>query len=109
MVLWQPILEAVLTLIPCLVDKKSDALVDSQILRDPYPYHFPKQGSDELFPMRRCHGFKLEEATIDDIQTQLSLGKLTSVDLVECYTGRIFQTDGYVKYESCVQFRKPMH
>lgn len=37
------------------------------------------------FPMPLCHGFKLEEATVDQIQARLMSGKLTSVQLVQCY------------------------
>ncbi|EEP77697.1 conserved hypothetical protein [Uncinocarpus reesii 1704] len=95
MVLWQ---RAVAALFACHFVDARDALVDSQLLKNPYPYHFPELGSNgtSLFPMPLCHGFRLEEATIDELQAQLTSGRLTSVDLVECYTERIFQTNGYV-------------
>lgn len=76
-----------------------DTLVASQILTDPYAYDFPQLGVSgaSLFPMRHCHGFKLEEASIDEIQAQLSNGALTSVQLLECYMDRIHQTQPYLK------------
>jgi len=77
-------------------------VVESQTLQSPYPYDFPvlQNGSlvdDGLFPMPSCHGFKLEEATIDQLQQQLSNGSLTSVTLTLCYLQRIYQTDGYIR------------
>lgn len=76
-----------------------DSLVASQILTDPYAYDFPRMGAPgaSLFPMRLCHGFKLEEASVDEIQAQLSNGSLTSVQLLECYMDRIHQTQPYLK------------
>jgi amidase len=78
----------------------NDSLVDSQILTNPYQYDFPRLGAPgaKLFPMRRCHGFKLEEATIDQIQGRLENGTFTSVELLECYLDRIHQTQPYLKY-----------
>jgi len=77
-----------------------DSLVDSQILTNPYQYDFPRLGASgaELFPMRRCHGFKLEEATVDQIQERLENGAFTSVELLECYLDRVHQTQPYLKY-----------
>ena len=77
-----------------------DSLVASQILTDPYAYDFPRLGApgSSQFPMRHCHGFKLEEASVDDIQARLSKGTLTSVQLLECYLERIAQTQPYLKY-----------
>lgn len=79
---------------------QTDNLVASQILDDPYAFDFPRLGADgaSLFPMRLCNGFKLEEASIDDIQEQLAEGNLTSVELLQCYLERIYQTDSYLKY-----------
>lgn len=76
-----------------------DLLVASQILTDPYAYDFPRLGApgSSLFPMRHCHGFKLEEASVDDIQACLSNGTFTSVQLLECYLDRIAQTQPYLK------------
>ena len=78
---------------------ENDSLVASQILTDPYAYDFPRLGAPgaSLFPMRLCHGFKLEEATVDDIQAQLTNGTFTSVQLLECYLDRIAQTQPYLK------------
>jgi amidase len=77
-------------------------LVESQTLESPYPYDFPllQNGSSAdsgQFPMPLCHGFKLEEATIDQLQEELSSGKLTSVQIVLCYLQRIYQTDEYIR------------
>lgn len=76
-----------------------DSLVASQTLTDPYAFDFPRLGAPgaSLFPMRRCHGFKLEEASIDGIQNHLSNGTFTTVQLLECYLDRIFQTQPYLK------------
>ncbi|KAJ4321496.1 hypothetical protein N0V84_005299 [Fusarium piperis] len=53
-------------------------------------------GSADLFPMGKCNGFKLEEATIDDMQKAMQSGKLTSVQLVTCYLTRTYQTQEYI-------------
>lgn len=76
--------------------------VESQILNSPYPYEFPVLQDGALadsgqFPMPQCHGFTLEEATIDQLQEALSKGQLTSVDLALCYLQRIYQTDAYIR------------
>ncbi|RUS19063.1 amidase signature domain-containing protein [Endogone sp. FLAS-F59071] len=49
------------------------------------------------FPMPLCHGFKLEEATVDQIQARLISGKLTSVQLVQCYIERINELNPHLK------------
>lgn len=77
-------------------------IVDSQTLGTPYPYEFPvlQNGSNAdsgQFPMPKCNGFQLEEATIDQMQKALSTGKLTCVQIVFCYLQRIYQTDEYIK------------
>lgn len=76
-----------------------DTLVTSQVLSDPYAYDFPRLGAPgaSKFPMRHCHGFKLEEASVDEIQAQLSNGSFTSVELLQCYLDRIHQTQPYLK------------
>lgn len=75
-------------------------MIDSQILTDPYLYDFPRLGGDGAaqFPMRTCHGFKLEEATIDQIQAELTIGTFTAVQLLDCYMDRVYQTQPYLKY-----------
>jgi len=50
-----------------------------------------------LFPMAPCGTFKLEEATIDEMQQAMAAGTLTSVQLVHCYLQRTYQTNGYIK------------
>ncbi|KAJ5310101.1 uncharacterized protein N7443_002562 [Penicillium atrosanguineum] len=78
--------------------RDNDTLVASQILTDPYAFDFPRLGSPgaSLFPMRHCHGFKLEEASVDDIQERLTNGSFNSVQLLECYLDRIYQTQPYL-------------
>ena len=80
----------------------SSQTVETQTLESPYPYIFPllqngSQADSGQFPMPMCHGFKLEEATIDELQEELSSGRLTSVKLVLCYLRRIYQTDSYIR------------
>src|SRR5277367_6031173 len=75
---------------------------EAQVLESPYPYYFPVlEPGAELdsgqFPMPLCHGFKLEEATIDQLQEAMEDGKLSSKKLVCCYLQRIYQTDFYIR------------
>jgi hypothetical protein len=49
------------------------------------------------FPMPSCQGFTLEEASVDAIQKQLSSGKLTSRQLVQCYLDRINTVNPYLQ------------
>ena len=72
---------------------------DSQHLSNPFPYFFPEvmAPSSQLFAMPLCYGFKLEEASIDDLQKAMSNGSLTSVQIVTCYMQRAFQTGEYIK------------
>lgn len=80
----------------------TNQLAESQTLESPYPYDFPllQNGSSAdsgQFPMPLCNGFKLEEATIDQLQEELLSGRLTSVQIVLCYLQRIYQTDEYIR------------
>ncbi|RJE21941.1 amidase family [Aspergillus sclerotialis] len=77
---------------------ESDSLVESQILTTPYAHDFPRLGAPgaSFFQMRHCHGFKLEEASIDEIQKQLEKGTFTTVGLLECYLDRMYQTQPYL-------------
>ncbi|KFZ24339.1 hypothetical protein V502_01184 [Pseudogymnoascus sp. VKM F-4520 (FW-2644)] len=73
-----------------------------QTLESPFPYYFPQLGSGDAansgqFPMPLCHGFKLEEATIDQLQHAMDKGTLSSVKIVMCYLQRIYQTDAYLR------------
>ncbi|KAG0167706.1 hypothetical protein DFQ28_005788 [Apophysomyces sp. BC1034] len=52
--------------------------------------------AENPFPMPKCNGFELEEASIDAIQEALSSGKLTSRDLVKCYLDRIDLINPYM-------------
>ncbi|PHH60546.1 hypothetical protein CDD81_1551 [Ophiocordyceps australis] len=55
-----------------------------------------RAGSPDLFPMPDCNGFKLEEATIAQMQEAMEKGMLTSVQLVHCYMTRTLQTQHYI-------------
>ncbi len=77
-------------------------LADTQTLENPTSYDFPLIQNGSLvnsgqFPMPLCNGFKLEEATIDQLQQAMSTSKLTSVQIVLCYLKRIYQVDEYTK------------
>ncbi|KAF2194806.1 glutamyl-tRNA amidotransferase subunit A [Zopfia rhizophila CBS 207.26] len=68
-------------------------------LQEPYPYYFPPKSSGEtpaLFPVQKCKGITLEEATIDQLQGYMSDGVVRSVDLLNCYMKRIWQVDEYI-------------
>ncbi|PYH49294.1 amidase family protein [Aspergillus saccharolyticus JOP 1030-1] len=77
---------------------QNDSLVTQQLDLQPYPFDFPKLGTNgsDLFPMRLCHGFKLEEASIDEIQAELEAKNFTGVQLLQCYLERIYQVQPYV-------------
>lgn len=53
-------------------------------------------GTASLFPMGRCGTFVLEEATIDEMQSAMAAGTLTSHQLVSCYMTRTHQTNLYI-------------
>lgn len=60
---------------------------------------FPDQNaanSSTLFPMALCRGHQIEEASIDQIQSYLTQGTLTSQQLAFCYMQRIWQIDDYL-------------
>ncbi|KAH8676894.1 amidase signature domain-containing protein [Tricladium varicosporioides] len=76
-------------------------LIESQVLDSPYPYQFPLLQNGSLsnsgqFPMSLCNGFRLEEATIDQLQQAMIDGILTSLQIVSCYVQRVYQTDEYL-------------
>ncbi len=75
-------------------------LTMSQVLESPLPYYFPDFARDsaDLFPMPDCNGVSLEETTIDEIQSAMAKGQLTSVNIVTCYLERVYQTNKYIKY-----------
>lgn len=77
-------------------------IVESQTLESPHPYEFPalqngSNGDSGQFPMPKCHGFQLEEATIDQLQRALSKNELSSVQIVTCYWQRMLQVDEYIR------------
>ncbi|KAI9703714.1 MAG: hypothetical protein M1836_007484 [Candelina mexicana] len=46
--------------------------------------------------MKDCHGVKLEDATIDQLQQLMGIGQLTTQQLAGCYIDRFTQVNGYV-------------
>lgn len=74
----------------------SISLADSQTLSNPFPYIFADEESSNLFPMPPCKGFTLEEATIDQLQSYMSSGQLTAVDVLTCYLARYDQINFYI-------------
>ena len=74
-------------------------LTTYQVLLNPFPYYFPNENDPaSLFPMEKCNGITLEEATIDQLQDYMNHGKLTASQLAICYLQRQYQTDSYVKF-----------
>jgi hypothetical protein len=47
--------------------------------------------------MPLCKGYKIEDATVDDLQDFMANGNLTTVQLVTCYMQRYYQTNQYIK------------
>ncbi|KAF1954861.1 glutamyl-tRNA amidotransferase subunit A [Byssothecium circinans] len=97
-----PIIVAVVALLLAL-GKESQAqngsVLDVDPLQAPYPYYFPPidaVNSTGLFPIPSCYGVRLEEATIDQLQSHLSNGTLTSSKLLQCYLKRVWQVDEYI-------------
>lgn len=77
----------------------NESILGVDPLQDPYPYYFPlihNADTPNLFPMPPCHGVKLDEATVDQLQGYLSDGLLTSARLLQCYLRRIRQVDEYI-------------
>jgi amidase len=83
----------------CDAQHNSTYVLDIDPLQDPFPYYFPPQDAVEshsLFPMPTCKGVTVEEATIDQLQSYMSNGTLTSAQLLNCYLRRAFQVEGYI-------------
>lgn len=53
--------------------------------------------SEAWHAMPLCKGHKIEDATIDELQEFMQTGNLTSVQLVNCYMQRYYQTNFYIK------------
>lgn len=92
---------------PCTA---SNNVTAGQILNDPFPYYFPQENApaSQLFPMPQCNGVQIEQASIDQLQTYMAHGSLTSVQLVVCYMQRSFQTAEYIKLV-LLKCLKPSH
>lgn len=74
-------------------------VLDVDPLQQPFPYYFPSRNlsnGPDLFPMPMCNGIVLEEASIDQLQSYMSTGLLTSLQLLRCYLQRVRQVDGYI-------------
>lgn len=86
-------LPALLALVPCALGNTTTPI-------QPPDFPFPLEqyaGTADLFPMGPCGGsFRLEEATIDQMQQAMAAGTLTSQQLVACYTARTYQTNPYI-------------
>jgi amidase len=83
----------------CDMIRNSTRILDVDPLQNPFPYEFPSQNDtrrSELFPMPKCQGLVLEEASIDELQGYMSSGVLTSVELLQCYLRRVRQVDEHI-------------
>jgi len=80
------------------VHAKNAPSVPGLSLTPPLQPMLENAGTVDLFPMPLCGDFELEEATIDELQTAMQRGKLTSQQLVLCYLQRTYQTQEYIKY-----------
>ncbi|XP_014553358.1 hypothetical protein COCVIDRAFT_29395 [Bipolaris victoriae FI3] len=80
-------------------EQNTTCVLDTDPLQQPFPFFFPPQdaaNTSALFPMPKCQGITLEEATIDQLQGYMSDGTITSVDILRCYLDRIHQVDKYI-------------
>ncbi|KAF9695574.1 hypothetical protein EKO04_006602 [Ascochyta lentis] len=78
--------------------QNASTILNVNPLQQPYPYYFPPQdaaGTPALFPIPKCQGITLEEATIDQLSSYMRNGTLTSVQLLRCYLQRAQQVDEY--------------
>jgi amidase len=66
--------------------------------QEPYPYSSLQDAANtsELFSMPTCGSVVLEEATIDQLAGYMSTGRLTSVQILECYMERFNQVDEFI-------------
>ncbi|KAJ4355028.1 hypothetical protein N0V95_003299 [Ascochyta clinopodiicola] len=80
--------------------QNASSILNVDPLQQPYPYYYPPQdaaGTPALFPMPKCQGITLEEATIDQLSGHMRNGTLTSAQLLRCYLRRVQQVDEYTK------------
>lgn len=52
---------------------------------------------ETLNTLNLCNGVVIEEATIDQLQAFMALGKLTSVQLTTCCINRVFHVERFIK------------
>lgn len=74
-------------------------VLDIDPLQHPFPYYFPSTNVSkglELFPIPTCGGIVLEEATIDQLQSYMTEGHLTCLELLRCCLQRVRQVDSYI-------------
>jgi amidase len=66
--------------------------------QETYPYSSLQDAANmsELFSMPTCGSIVLEEATIDQLAGYMSTGRLTSVQILECYMERFHQVDEFI-------------
>ncbi|KAL8709204.1 MAG: hypothetical protein Q9225_007489 [Loekoesia sp. 1 TL-2023] len=77
-------------------------LLGSRLLNHSFLIQYPSENvttssAKALNTLDLCNGVSIEEATIDKLQSYLSDGKLTSVQLTTCYMQRVFQVERYIK------------
>lgn len=61
------------------------------------PTAYSNVSATKWHSMPSCNGIIIEDATINDLQTYMTEGNLSSVELTICYMQRVFQTNPYIK------------
>jgi amidase len=64
--------------------------------QEPYSPLQDAANISEIFSMPTCGSVVLEEATIDQLAGYMSTGRLTSVQILECYMERFHQVDEFI-------------
>ncbi|KAF7193675.1 putative amidase [Pseudocercospora fuligena] len=54
--------------------------------------------STNPFPVLPCHGIDMKDVTVSTLQSHLASGRLTSVQLCQCYIDRISLTNPYLRH-----------
>jgi amidase len=74
------------------------SILDNLSPQEPYSYSSPQDAANisELFCMPKCGSIVLEEATIDQLAGYMSTGRLTSIQILECYMERFHQVDEFI-------------
>jgi amidase len=66
------------------------------VTHPPGSSHQDPAGHGHRFSMSDCHGFQIEEATIDELQEHLHTGSLSTQQLSICYLQRFWQINDYL-------------